>query len=130
MLAAFFSGNSETIALVVSISPAIEAAFYNAVRADLDDGHAADQLRQPLWQLHAVIVRSCLLQLRARSCLTRASQSVCLPAPSTMVEESLSTTTRLARLRSSSLILSSDLAPSGWPRLGHLGVDPRSSLSH
>ena len=65
MLAAF-SGNSETIASVVSISPAIEAAFCNAFRADLDDCHAADQLRQPLLQLLPVIVRSCLLHLRAQ----------------------------------------------------------------
>src|SRR6185437_3453412 len=34
-------------------------------RTDLDDGHAADQLRQPLLQLLAVVVRGGLLDLRA-----------------------------------------------------------------
>src|SRR5205085_8642213 len=34
-------------------------------RADLDDGHAADELRQALLQLLAVVVRSGLLDLRA-----------------------------------------------------------------
>ena len=47
MLAAFFSGNSETIASVVSISPAIEAAFCNAVRA-FDDGRRVLVHHHPL----------------------------------------------------------------------------------
>ena len=34
-------------------------------RADLDDRHAADQLRQPLLQLLAVVVRGRVLDLRA-----------------------------------------------------------------
>ena len=35
-------------------------------RADLDHGHAADQLRQPLLQLFAVVVRGGVLDLRAQ----------------------------------------------------------------
>src|SRR5439155_1077658 len=74
--------------------------------ADLDHRHAAGELGQALLQLLPVVIRGRLVDLR-RICLIRPSIVLALPAPSTIVVLSLSTTTFLARPRSSSLMFSS-----------------------
>ena len=69
-------------------------------RADADDRDAADELREALLELLAVVVRRGLLDLRGGSVFTRASMSSFLPAPSMIVVLSLSIVMRLARPRS------------------------------
>src|SRR5881409_2128847 len=73
---------------------------------DLDHRHAAGELGQALLQLLPVVVRGRLLDLRP-NLLDAPSIVEALPAPSTIVVLSLSTTTFLARPRSSSLMFSS-----------------------
>jgi hypothetical protein len=63
-------------------------------RADLDDRHAADELGEALLELLAVVVGGGGLDLLA-DLPTRPSTASRLPAPSTIVVLSLSTTTLL-----------------------------------
>jgi hypothetical protein len=58
-------------------------------RTDLDDGHAADQLGEPLLQLLAVVVRRRVLD-SARDLLDAALDGAVVPAPSMIVVLSLS----------------------------------------
>ena len=69
--------------------------------ADLDDRHAADELREPLLQLLAIVVRGGLVDLRADLLDPTLDGRVPLPSPSTMVVLSLSMVTFLALPRSS-----------------------------
>src|SRR6266545_3665919 len=65
----------------------------------------------------------------ARNCRTRASMSDFLPAPSTMVVESLSTTTFLARPRSSSLMLARLIPRSSVMALPPVSIAMSSSIA-
>jgi hypothetical protein len=69
--------------------------------ADVDLGHAAGQLGQPLFELLAVVVAGGVLDL-ARIWSMRPLMSALLPAPSMIVVLSLSMITFLARPRSAS----------------------------
>ena len=98
-------------------------------RADADHRHAADQLRQPLLQLLAVVVRGGLLDLRAD--LLDAALDV---APSCRrrrrcVVLSLSTTMRLARPRSLSVTFSSLMPSSSAMTLPPVRMAMSSSMA-
>ena len=69
-------------------------------RADVDDGDAADELREALLELLAVVVARSSPRSARGSASRGASMSAFLPAPSTIVVLSLSTVMRLARPRS------------------------------
>ena len=76
-------------------------------RTDLDDGDAADELRQPLLQLLAVVVRGRVLDLRADLLRRGLRWPTARRAPSTIVVLSLSIVTFFALPRSSILMFSS-----------------------
>src|SRR3989442_1573318 len=96
--------------------------------ADLDHRHAARQLRQALLQLLAVVVRSRFLDL-GPDLLDPPLDRTALPAPSTIVVLSLSTTTFLARPRSSSLTFSSLIPRSSVIALPPVRVAMSSSMA-
>ena len=86
--------------------------------ANADHRDAAGQLRQPLLQLLAIVVRGGLLDLR-RIWLQRPLMSSFLPAPSTIVVFSFSISIRFAlpsmsRVTFSSLMPRSSLIPGRW----------------
>jgi hypothetical protein len=68
--------------------------------ADIDDGHTTGELGQAFLQLLAVVIRGGLFDLAA-DLVDAALDLGALAVPSTMVVFSLSTTTLLARPRSS-----------------------------
>ena len=70
-------------------------------RADVDLGHAAGELGEPLLELFAVVVAGGVLDLAA-DLVDPALDGVLLPAPSMMVVLSLSILIFLARPRSAS----------------------------
>jgi hypothetical protein len=84
--------------------------------ADVDLGHAAGQLRQPLFELLAIVVAGGVLDLAA-DLVDAALMSPLLPAPSMIVVLSLSTITFLARPRSASgvLELHAQASKIAWP---------------
>jgi hypothetical protein len=79
--------------------------------ADLDDGHAADQLGQALLQLLAVVVGGGLLDLGADLLDPALDVLGFLPAPSTMVVLSLSMVTLAWRVPRSLSVTFSSLRP-------------------
>ena len=96
--------------------------------ADLDDGDAADQLRQAFLQFLAVVVRGRLLDLRAK--LRRPGpDGLGAPAPSTIVVLSLSMVTFFARPRSSSFRFSSLMPRSSVIALPPVSIAMSSSIA-
>ena len=97
-------------------------------RADLDHRHAADQLRQPLLQLLAVVVGRRVLDLRA-DLLDASLDRRFVPAPSMIVVLSLSIVTFLARPRSSSVTFSSLMPRSSVIALPPVRIAMSSSIA-
>ena len=98
-------------------------------RADLDDRHAAGELRQPLLQLLAVVVGGGLLDLRADLLDAALDRRSGLPAPSMIVVLSLSIVTCLAWPRSSSLTFSSLMPRSSVIALPPVRIAMSSSIA-
>ena len=102
---------SSTAAFVACMASSTRAFFsfisVSVAAPDLDDRDTTHQLRQPLLQLLAVVVRGRVLDLRAELLDPTLDGGLRVPAPSTIVVLSLSIVTFLALPRSSILMLSS-----------------------